>query len=62
VAVARVLTEAHVGDHQEVRHDVLHGTDRLLDDAVLAYASSRAVLLRRHAEEEDRGIPIPPRP
>src|SRR5213593_1293340 len=56
VTVTRVLAEAHVGDDQEVGHDVLHGADRLLDDAVLGVRLGAArVLLRRHPEEEHRG-------
>ena len=43
VAVARVLAQAHVGDHQQIRDAVLHRAHRLLHDAVLrARPPSRA--------------------
>src|SRR2546426_6765029 len=32
VAVTRVLTEADVGDDEQIRHGVLHAADRLLQD------------------------------
>ena len=40
---------------QQVRHPVLHRPHRLLDDAVLGVGlGGPGILVRRHAEEEDR--------
>ena len=56
MAVARVLAEAHVGDDEEVGNRVLHGADRLLDDAVLGVRLAAAgVLFCGQAEEEHGG-------
>ena len=53
VAVARVLAQAHVGDHQQVRDGVLHRADRLLHDAVLGVGLRAArVLVGGHAEQQ----------
>jgi hypothetical protein len=56
VAVARVLAEAHVGRHQEVRHHVLHRPHRLLHDAVLGVRLRAArVLLDGQPEQQHAG-------
>src|SRR5438105_1048875 len=53
VAVAGVLAEADVGDHEQVGHGVLHGPHRLLHDAVLRVGLRPAwILLRGDAEQQ----------
>src|SRR5205809_361452 len=56
VTVAGVLAEAHVGDDEQIRHGVLHGADRLLDDAVVGVGFRPAgVLVVGQAEHQHRG-------
>ena len=55
VAVARVLAQAHVGDHEQIGDAVLHRPHRLLDDAVLRVRLAAArVLLARAARTAAR--------
>ena len=58
VAVARVLAQAHVGDHEQVGVGVLDGPRGELDDAlVVPGARALVVLVGRDAEEQHAGQP-----
>src|SRR5438067_2463645 len=58
VAVARVLAQADVGDHEQVGHRVLHRADGLLHDAVVRVRLGTAgVFPGRDPEEQHAGDP-----
>ena len=58
MAVARVLAQADVGDHDQLGRSVLYGAGRELDYPLgVVRSASRLVFLVRDAEEQDRGHP-----
>ncbi len=56
VAVIRVLAEADVGQHDELRARCLQGSDRLLDHAVLGMALGAELVLLGGDAEEKHGL------
>src|SRR5215207_8197027 len=63
VAVARVLAEADVGDHDQLRRRILYGAGRELDYPLGVVRPARSLVLRvRDTEEQHRGHPEVVRP